>query len=387
MDLTPPPLSAISFTVKETSLWKKWFVAIFNAFASRPKYNYFYNGSWLVDQVNEGAAYTVTGGGGDSGIIRCMDGFSGRAVGAGSFTVQRVTDPDNAAGNACKIVCTVNDASLAAGDLYYVEIPLEGARVANLKSGTSAAKSITIKFNASFVITGTYGICVANGGETRLYAGTIVITSTAETSYTITLQLDTSGTWLYASATIGLRVRLTLAAGSSFQGSAGVWGTAQTFTTSAQANFMATATTNIIYLKQMQLVEGTVAGDIMPQSYAEALRDCQRFLRKSFPQGFIVASNQGLTQGSLRYIVNKAGAIVNNFSDTRFPIEMASTPVMTFYNPAAANAFARDVDAVADCTTTAAGVSPTGFALSATGVAGTAIGNRFFVEYLADSRL
>jgi hypothetical protein len=175
------------------------------------------NPNWLVDQINEGALYTYS-----AASAVGPDGWTGSATGAGVFKLRTLADPDNAALKCLEITCTTADASIAATDNYYIKTAIEGYDVAGLSAGTASAGYITIRFKAkSNSVTGVFGIAVQNSAADRRYIGTFTVPDTAENEYTITLQLDTTGTWLYTNG-IGLQVIITLAAGSNFHGTAAV---------------------------------------------------------------------------------------------------------------------------------------------------------------------
>lgn len=252
----------------------------------QPFRNRLINASWRHDQVNEGTAYTVTGG---AGTIQAVDGWSGVGVGAGTFTMQRVADPDNASLYALKIACTVADASIAAGDAYLVETAIEGYDVADLKTGTASAAQITISMDVKFDVTGVYGVSLLNSASNRSYVGLFTQNvASANERKMITLTLDTAGTWLYTNG-VGMYLRIGLAVGSTFQTASGAWTAGNFVTTSAQCNFMS-ANTNVGYVKRVQLEKGSVATPFEEISmYADFAR-VKRYFRKSYSQGTAVGT-------------------------------------------------------------------------------------------------
>lgn len=243
--------------------------------------NLLINPNWLLDQINEGALYTVTGGGAN---VLGPDGWSGSAVAApGVFKLRTLADPDNAALKCLEITCTTIDAAIGAADAYYIYTAIEGYDCADLMIGTASAASVTLKFKAKFNLTGVYGISLANSATNRSYTGIFTVASTSEAEYTLTIPLDTTGTWLYTNG-VGLYLRICLAAGSNFQTAAGAWGANNMLTTSAQANFMSSVS-NIGYIKRIQLVPGVVALAYGPQDFQKELAKAQRYYEKSYEQG------------------------------------------------------------------------------------------------------
>lgn len=246
----------------------------------QPFRNRIYNGAWRFDQVKEGSAYSING----VGPIQAVDGWSGSSTGTGVFSMTRVTDPDDAGLYALKVACTTADASIASTDNYYFYHVLEGYDVADLKIGTANAAQITISFDMKFDVAGVYGISLINSGSNWSYTGTVTQNvGGANESKVLTLTLDPSHSSSFTNGE-GLRLRFCLAAGSNFQTAGGAWVNFNTFTTSAQANFMS-ANTNVGYIKRIQLEKGLVATPFEETSYAADLARTELHAEKSYPQG------------------------------------------------------------------------------------------------------
>lgn len=237
------------------------------------------NPNWLIDQINEGALYTV------GANTQGPDGWSGSLTGAGVFKLRRIADPDNAALKCLEITCTTADAAIAATDQYQIYTSIEGYDAADLMAGTASASKITIQFKFKSNVTGVYGISVINSAANRSYVGTINVADTNEHDYTVTLTLDTAGTWLYTNGT-GLQVRLMLAGGTNFQTTAGSWQAGNFNTTSEQCNFMS-ANTSVAYLKRFHVIPGGVALAYHKQDIERELRKAHRYFDKTYPQGTI----------------------------------------------------------------------------------------------------
>lgn len=294
--------------------------------------NLIVNPNWQIDQINEGALYTV-----NTTDVRGPDGWSGSAVGAGVFKLRTLADPDNAALKCMEITCTTADASIAATDDYFLYTAVEGYDAAALQSGVASAQPITIQFKFKTSVTGVYGISVANSAINRRYIGIITVADTSEHEYVTTLTLDTAGTWLYTSG-VGLYMRICLAAGSNFQSTSGAWAAGAEQTTAAQCNFMS-VNTNIAYLKRVRLVQGSSALPYDPADLQKELAKAQRYYAKTFSQGTAPAQSAG-----------RAGALCSNsISGLRgpgeawqFPSEMRAAPTVVTYSPQSADANWRD---------------------------------------------
>lgn len=341
--------------------------------------NRFANGDFSIDQVNEGSAYTFS-----ATTAHAMDCVRGSAAGAGTFTLQRVADPDNANLFAMKIACTVADSSIGATDLYWVQFPCEGYDVADFNAGLSSAETITISFKMKMDVAGTYGISVANG-TTRTYIGTVTqnVASTEE-SKTVTLTMDTTGTWTTTNAT-GLNVRLCLAGGSDFQGTAGVWSGSNLFTTSAQANFMS-ANTNTGYIKDLQVEKGSNATPFERVNRALKRLRLQRYYFKTFPVGTAVAQSAG-EAGSIEYKAQVAGTTAGYTVSLLFPAEMRNVGTVTTYSPSAASATWYNRNGGANSGTPSTVMSFFRIYIINPQAAGDNAGDRIQLHFTADSRM
>lgn len=122
---------------------------------------------------------------------------------------------------------------------------------------------------------------------------------------------------------------------------------------------------------------------------ADELVRCQRYYQKSFPIDTAPVTNLGLNGGEHRFSALRAGALINYGATISFPVIMRIAPsAITLFNPAAANAQARDVDVAADCASTNFfNPSERGFSINTTGAAGTAVGNRLAVGWTAEGEI
>lgn len=107
-------------------------------------------------------------------------------------------------------------------------------------------------------------------------------------------------------------------------------------------------------VSQAGLYDGAEVKDWMIDNPAQVLESCQRFYSKTFPQLTAPAQNAGVS-GALRGMVAIAGAVTTSSTiQWRFPVPMRVAPTLTFYNPSAANALARNVPAATDGSATTA---------------------------------
>jgi hypothetical protein len=98
----------------------------------------------------------------------------------------------------------------------------------------------------------------------------------------------------------------------------------------------------------VQVVVGTMAGDMIYTPFAETLERCQRYYWKTFPYGTAPAQNAG-NAGALQYSVLVAGVNAHRWQiPLPRPIPASVTPTVTAYNPLAANANWRNTTDAAD---------------------------------------
>lgn len=115
---------------------------------------------------------------------------------------------------------------------------------------------------------------------------------------------------------------------------------------------------------------------------------CERYCEKSFLAATTPAQNVGVNTGEHVFPALQAGATAQRSQRVRFRQRKHAAPVLTLYNPAAANAQARDKTAAADCSATAtANITEDGFEITATGAAGGAISNPLGIHWLAVSEI
>jgi len=301
--------------------------------------NKIYNGSWRFDQEKEGALYTA------GALVQTVDGWTASLIGTGVFKVRRLVDPDFPSQYCLEVTCTTIDAAIAAGDYYILKHAIEGYDVADLRTGTATAKQITISFDMKFSVAGVYGIAIQNSATNRSYVGTVTqnVANTRE-SKTVTLTLDTAGTWLYTNG-IGLQLSFCLAGGSGFQAAAAnIWGAGAFYTVATQANFMSNVA-NIGYIGRIQLEKGIVATEFEEISYGEELRRIERYYRKTFNPGQAIGQATGVNGGALfsDYAFAVSAGCIANWRGT-----MRADPTVTTYNPISANANWRDTVNIAD---------------------------------------
>lgn len=319
--------------------------------------------------------------------LRAADKFKYSKAGAVVHDITQSTDVPTTAqsGNksnfSLKLDVTTADTSIAAGDFSGIQTFVEGYDYSHIKDQT-----VTLSFWVKSTKTGIFCVSFRNNGSDRSYIAeyTISVTDTWEKK-TITLVLNQSGGTENYTNGLGLSIFFSLSTGSTFQTSPGSWQNGNFLGTSNQAN-ATDSTANNFFLSQIKLEKSSVATPFISRIFQVEYDMCLRYFFKTFEYATTPAQNAGLL-GSFRFMAGKAGALAE-FGALRFPVSMRATPTLTFFNPSAANAQVRDSTAGADCTATANAATVTSAdeaAFTATGNAGTAVGNILDVHITAEA--
>jgi hypothetical protein len=145
-------------------------------------------------------------------------------------------------------------------------------------------------------------------------------------------------------------------------------------------------TNDYLSVADMQLEIGSAATAFERVPFEIELARCQRFYQKSFPYGTTPAQNAGLTGAEYTAATNQSSPITGM---TPFKTVMRAAPTVTFYNPSAANALARNVTDgadVADAPTTVM-TSDRGFVWGMTGGASDGASERIAVHWAAEAEI
>jgi len=232
------------------------------------------NGGMVIDQRNAGASVSASA---DSTSYFAVDRTSVTKANAGVITIQQSTVAPAGFSNSLKALVATADAAVAAGDFAVITQAIEGYNTADFGFGASGASTVILSFWVRSSLTGTYCTSLVNSAGTRSYVTnyTINAANTWEQK-TITVAGDTAGTWVGATNGTGLLVRFGLMAGTSFQQTAGSWGTANAMGSSSQVNWMATLS-NDFYITGVQLEKGSTATTFDYRPYGTELVLCQRY--------------------------------------------------------------------------------------------------------------
>lgn len=341
------------------------------------------NGSFLVDQRNEGATTTP------AATAYICDGWKFLVNGLGSdltFQTQTTTSIPNYLKALSILVASA--ATPTAAQNAILQQPIEGISVADLGWGGNNAKGLNIVFFIQASITGTYYLSIQNSAKNRSYVTSFSI-GTASSWLPVVLNIpgDTTGTWLKTENGVGLYLSFDLGSGSNFNTTVNTWGAGEFYNVTGAAQLVANAAATMFITGVRAFTESANLNfPYVPRIFSLEKTLCQRYFQKTFQVGTAPAQNAGV-----------AGAItVKNPIALGDPSEwwqltplMAGSPTIITYNPSATNANWRDITAAADATVSVDPASTKGAngVLIATSGTVTTLGDILAIHATADAGL
>jgi hypothetical protein len=174
--------------------------------------------------------------------------------------------------SSLKVDMTTADAALAAGDFLVISTRIEGYDFVN-----AWQRPLVLSFWAKGPA-GTYCVSLRNGGLDRSFVAeyTLNTANTWEYKTVQVLAAPSAGTW-YTSNLTGIQVDFALAAGATWQTTAGAWQTGSYIATSNQVNF-AGSVANDFFITGVQLLPGSVPRLFSDSlDYEATLTKCMRY--------------------------------------------------------------------------------------------------------------
>jgi len=232
------------------------------------------NGDGNIDQRNSAASTTP------SSTSNFIDRWKMNINGSGRLTVGKnyggVASPD---GFISYIgMKTTTTTSPGAGDYNFLSHVIEGTNTIDFQWGTANAKTVTLSFWAYSSLTGTFGGSVRNHGTfNRSYPFTYTISaSNTWEKKTIVIPGDTSGTWTNDHLN-GIEFIFVIANGSTFQGTASTWASANYHGPSGSLVNLIGTLNATLYLTGIQVEIGSVATPYERRNYGHEFSLCQRY--------------------------------------------------------------------------------------------------------------
>jgi hypothetical protein len=275
------------------------------------------NGDFRIDQRNAGASVTINTSTAGTYSVDRFNGYCQQASGA--YTMQQVaTVPTLANGaftNSLKFTVTNTTAAGSTNRVLFRQI-IEGYNVADLGWGSSSATSITLSFWVNSSVVGTYGVGFINSAENRSYVGTYAVNSANTWEFkTITVQGDTSGTWLTNNSN-GIRVAFDLGSGSNYNAaSASTWVAQEACRTSGCVSWQQNSGATF-YITGVQLEKGSTATSFDYRPYGTEELLCKRYYTKFVSLG---ASYVGIGVGVAESSTSSSIVV-------KYPVTMRAAP-------------------------------------------------------------
>ena len=212
--------------------------------------------------------------------------------------------------------CTTADTSIGSAELFSVHTHVTGEDYQHLHG-----QEVTLAFWVKATITGISCVYFQNNDLNRSYVSEFTINASNTWEYkTITLTLDSSGTWLF-NKNIGLTVGFTMNAGTSYHGTNNTWEAARDHATSNQVNH-ASSTSNNFNISQIGLYLGSSAPD-------RFLSDPAAILHQKRGYYFRYSATSLGVMGHLRADTGGAVHWVNAYNDSK----ISNCSLFTFEQP------------------------------------------------------
>lgn len=316
-----------------------------------------------------------------------------------NYSLVRVTDVPTLAQSgfqstySLKFTTLTAIGSYAAGDLIETfRYDMEGLDYEKLHS-----KQVTLGFWIKASVAGIYSVSFNNNAFDRCYVTTVTVNGANTWEFkTLTITLDTTGTWLFDTS-VGLSIIIGGLGGSTYTTSSlNQWQAGTFIVASTATNFIGTINSTF-QIAQLSLVEGPLGlgakgfarrGD----SLQAELAMCQRYYEKSYDVEVTPGTSGGTSSGGggahrgqhLGHSPVTSGA--NYLPVVRYAVTKRATPAVSIYSPVtgAVGNF-RDYTGAADLGAAADLVGPISFTA---GVATTFTANRQLGYFwVADARL
>lgn len=238
--------------------------------------------SWDENVIRNGAMEIATRGISFTSVANTnytLDGFRYGSTGTAvvdiaSSTSAPAADPQFR--SSLRVTCTTADASIAAGEFYYITQPVEGFQVSRFIGAT-----FTLGFWVFSALPGTYTGSIRNGAADRSFCFAYIINSANTWQYievSVPGGLITAGTWDFTNGA-GIYVSWSLAAGATYTAAPGSWQVGNFIASPGQVNMLGTAG-NIFAITGVRLMPGACAKSFRRRNIASESVLNARYLRR-----------------------------------------------------------------------------------------------------------
>jgi hypothetical protein len=232
-------------------------------------------------------------------------------------------------GNCLQIQLNTPQATLAAGDLLYLQQAVEGQRFRELSFDVSSISLVVYSSVAPL----TFGVSLRDPGS----AHSIVFPVTISAAQTFTLLTipnipvwPTAGNFVYTPSNLGYVLGICLASGTTYTTPAnGSWQNGNFLGAVGQSNFASFAANSSIFLGFVQHEPGPICTTPIDLPFEDNLDACLRYYGKSYSYQTLpgAVTNPGATY--LNYAGNLQSTTAIMFKKT-----MARAPTIGCFNPA-----------------------------------------------------
>lgn len=321
----------------------------------------------------------------------CVDNCSTNGAAPGALSGVTITDKQVAdhpllgAQGFCKQIGVSVAGVPGVNDWASVDYPVEGFNLKNLFFN-QCALSFWVKTN----VPGTYYVTAANAANFRRYIQPYIVQQSGvwqQFLLPLVFTGENVANWNFNN-TSSLIIRFPFVAGANFQAPNNVlnrWDATGYESGQGQPNVVS-ALGQYFQVTDVQLEPGFIATPYDRQVFDISYQRCQRYYWQTFIYGQRPVQNVGNSLNTLSYNVHVAGIKLDSVIAS-YPVEMRTTPAVTFYNPRAANAKWRNNSLAAD---SALGNDAGGAKfLNVTNaqVAGDATGNSLAIHATSDARM
>jgi hypothetical protein len=187
-------------------------------------------------------------------------------------------------------------------------------------------QQVTFAFWIRSTITGTFYVAFQNSAKDRSLVSPYTISSSNTWEYkTITVTLDTSGTWLFTEAGVGLRIIFQMMAGSTHHASsADTWQAGEVIGLSGNGNMFSSASNNT-YFTQVGLYLGSSAPTFTSPSVTTVQDQVEYYIQHfdfslgedwNITSGYVIAPSQSRFDILWRRKMRKAPTVTSTAAST-----------------------------------------------------------------------
>lgn len=297
------------------------------------------------------------------------------------FSRENANLPPDSAGYALRADIEAVETNVDSDDLHILVSSIEGHHFRRARWGSNRALPIAISFWVYATKPGVYTVACRNAARGRSYLAeyTVAEGSTWQ-RVALTVPGDAAGAWERTGAE-GLVLSFCLMSGNARKAQPDQWTPGNYVASVNQVNMLDT-TQNDFLLAMVQVELGPAATPFSERPMPVEQQLCRRYFWKTFP----IDVTPGQTAGSFGAVTMIGASGDGKVREMlRFPVTMRGTPTITFFNPSAANANARNLTDAQDRAVGASRISGDSVLISSAGTDSTDVGDEIAVHVTADA--